>query len=243
MHYYGCRSCDIDPKLDLGIKYFGSLTGEVGKAFRADQKANPSKFKYKIVRIFTTRESALTLEIMLHAMFDVGRNQKFYNIAKQTSTWYDRTGVPVSPEVLAKRTITLARNRAAPGYIHPLSGKKRSAIHIASSITARAIIRAKPDYINPQKGKKHTKEHNASIAAGMAKANAVPGYIDKRTGTVWSEETKIKAAKIRARRRAEPDYIRPVYRTNVFVRKMKRFYCRGPGLPNPIMVGITSPAR
>jgi len=96
MHYYGVRSCIIEPRLDLGYKYFSTASSIDGLAFRADQKVNSLNYRYKIVGLFETRELAIKREILLHNMYDVARNPKFYNQAKQTSTGFDQSGIPSS---------------------------------------------------------------------------------------------------------------------------------------------------
>ena len=88
-HYYGARTFIIHPSQDLGIKYFSSSTD---KEFITDQISNPENFKYKIIKIFETREEALALEIKFHTKFNVGMNESFYNKAKQTSTRFDTSG-------------------------------------------------------------------------------------------------------------------------------------------------------
>ena len=98
-HYYGTRSCKIHPSEDLGINYFSS---SYDKEFKQDQLDNPQNYKYKVIRIFDTREEAVKLEIKLHARFDVGRNPSFYNKAKQTSTGWDHTGSKHSKETKIK---------------------------------------------------------------------------------------------------------------------------------------------
>src|SRR5574344_2071036 len=80
-HYYGVRSSKVEPKLDLGIKYFSSSTD---KEFIQEQKENKSIFKYKIIRKFNSRKEANKFEIDLHWRFDVARNESFYNRAKAT---------------------------------------------------------------------------------------------------------------------------------------------------------------
>jgi hypothetical protein len=88
-YYYGVRSSDINPKKDIGFKYFSSSSD---KEFREDQKNNPQNYKYKVVSIFETREDAIFMEIELHKKFDVGINENFYNLSKQTSTGWDGSG-------------------------------------------------------------------------------------------------------------------------------------------------------
>ena len=87
-HYYGVRSSKVEPKLDLGIKYFSSSTD---KEFIKEQKENKTVFKYKIINQFNSREEAVKLEIKLHDKFNVGFNESFYNKCKQTSKGFDTT--------------------------------------------------------------------------------------------------------------------------------------------------------
>ena len=89
-HYYGKRSSRVLPDQDIGIKYFSSSSD---KQFIQDQKQNPQNYKYKIVARFDTAKEAINMEIRLHEIFDVGRNPKFYNKAKQSSTGRDTTGM------------------------------------------------------------------------------------------------------------------------------------------------------
>jgi len=81
-HYYGCRSSKINPNEDLGFKYFSSSTNT---EFILDQKQNPQNYKYKVIKVFNTREEAIKHEILLHNKFNVDVNKNFYNKAKQTS--------------------------------------------------------------------------------------------------------------------------------------------------------------
>jgi hypothetical protein len=94
-HYYGKRSSRIEPKLDLGGKYFSSSRDKV---FKKDQKENPQNYKYKIIRCFESSPEAIEFEIRLHEKFDVGVNKSFYNRAKQTSSKFDTTGVGKTEE-------------------------------------------------------------------------------------------------------------------------------------------------
>ena len=94
-HYYGVRSCNCLPKEDIGFKYFSTSKN---KAFKDDIKENPQNYKYKVVKIFGARKEALAHEIFLHSKFEVGKNPKFYNGAKQTSTGFDRSGAKLSSE-------------------------------------------------------------------------------------------------------------------------------------------------
>lgn len=104
-HYYGVRSSKVEPKLDLGIKYFSSSKN---KEFIKAQKNNKDIFKYKVVKQFDSRKEAINLEIKLHAKFNVGKNNNFYNASKQTSTGFDRSGISFKHSEETKLKIGLA---------------------------------------------------------------------------------------------------------------------------------------
>jgi hypothetical protein len=89
-HYYGCRSSNILPKDDIGVKYFSSSKD---KEFRQDQIDNPQNYKYKIIKVFDNKIDAMSLEIKLHAKFDVKSNENFYNRANQKTIGFDTTGL------------------------------------------------------------------------------------------------------------------------------------------------------
>jgi hypothetical protein len=94
-HYYGKRSSKIEPKLDLGIKYFSSSTD---KEFMSSQKVNPENYEYTIIAYCDTAKEALDLEVYLHEYYNVGVNPRFYNKAKQTTTRFSTDGIPLSEE-------------------------------------------------------------------------------------------------------------------------------------------------
>lgn len=89
-YYYGVHSCDCLPKEDIGVKYFSSSKNKV---FKQDIKDNPKNYKYKVIKIFSTRKEAVQHEIYLHKKFNVGVNKSFYNGSKQTSTGFDTSGI------------------------------------------------------------------------------------------------------------------------------------------------------
>jgi hypothetical protein len=107
-HYYGVRGCNVAPKLDLGIKYFSSSSD---KDFRDDQKNHPENYKYKIVRICSTRKKADALEIKLQEKFNVGKSESFYNRATRTSMGFDRTDINHTLES-RKKMSEAAQNRS-----------------------------------------------------------------------------------------------------------------------------------
>lgn len=80
-HYYGFRSSKIEPKLDLGLKYFSSSRDN---EFLKDQRENFNNYKYKIIKTFKDKKSAVRFESKLHFKFDVRNNDNFYNRSNQT---------------------------------------------------------------------------------------------------------------------------------------------------------------
>lgn len=100
--YIGSRSCNMDPEKDVQYK---SSTKLVPKEYLQNCK------KY-ILKVHLTKIAAIEHEIFLHNLFEVGINPEFFNGAKQTSTKFDRSGIPMSDlqkERISKANI-IARN-------------------------------------------------------------------------------------------------------------------------------------
>ena len=55
-HYYGSRTSKLKPKEDIGIKYFSSSKD---KDFIKDQKENFKDYKYKVVRVLSSKEEKI----------------------------------------------------------------------------------------------------------------------------------------------------------------------------------------
>lgn len=173
-HYYGVRSSNIEPSKDLGIKYFSSSSDH---EFMNDQKNNPQDYKYKIISIFDSREEAIKLEIKLHAKFNVGINESFYNKSKQTSTKYDTTGTTFT---LTKE----ARNKISKA----LKGKPKSKTHIENVIKNHGM-----------KGKTHTERARKSMSIkrtgegnGMYGRNHTPESIEKMKESSANPSDKVR---------------------------------------------------
>lgn len=95
-YYIGVRSCKCLISED---SYMGS-----SKYVKVD---NCNKI---ILARFNSREEAVAYEIKLHKQFDVAKNPLFWNRSKQTSTGYDRAGVPC-PEYQKKIISEKLKNR------------------------------------------------------------------------------------------------------------------------------------
>ena len=142
MHYYGDRSCNCEPKLDLGIEYFSSFGN---KFFEIDQKLNPDHYKYKIVKIFKSsdgysREDATKLECEFHEKFSVKDSKHFINRANQTTSKFShgkhtesskqkmsRSHLGVSKTEITKKKMSNSK-KASPnnhkGRLNPMFGYK-----------------------------------------------------------------------------------------------------------------------
>ena len=118
MYYYGVRSCNRLPKEDIGVKYFSSSKNK----FVKDQKENPQDYKYKVVKIFSTRKEAVEHEIFLHKKFNVKLHERFYNNANQTSTGFDTAGTTYSHTEETKQKMSLERKGAG----NSMFGKKHT---------------------------------------------------------------------------------------------------------------------
>ena len=62
------------------------------KWFKVDQINNPDNYKYKIIRVFETRDEATIFESKLHYKFDVKTHSKFYNLSNQTPNGFSTSG-------------------------------------------------------------------------------------------------------------------------------------------------------
>lgn len=93
--YIGVRSCNIDPMDDL-MKYKSS---SLNNEFERRQKDQPEDYRYEILSFHNNREDAVKEEIRLHELYDVAKNPKFINRAKQTSTGFDGTGMIVVKDI------------------------------------------------------------------------------------------------------------------------------------------------
>lgn len=171
MHYYGAHSCDCLPKEDIGVKYWSSTKRE---GFVEHQKQNPEQYKYKIIKIFSTRVQAVEHEIFLHKKFDVKLHQKFYNDANQTSTNFDTTGKEPWNKGLNKETsdIILKSSVKKTGYKHTDQAKEK----IKKARVQQVITEEhKSNISKSNKGKINTEEHNLKIM--LAKKDTI--FINK----------------------------------------------------------------
>ncbi len=184
-HYIGVRTSKINPKLDLGIKYFSSSSD---KEFIKDQKENQNNYKYKIIKIFNTRGEALNLEIKLHNKFDVGVNESFYNRAKQTSTNFDTTNISHNRNKGSNNPmfgeIRLKHSKKMSGINNPFYGKQHS-------IKTKQEISIKTS--NQVVAKNKITGENLKVSKSIFDNDE--NLIGVTTGYIISDETKTKISK------------------------------------------------
>lgn len=159
--YIGVRTCSCLPKDD--VFYFGSFKDE---SFKPTNKVILCEFK--------TRVEAVEAEICLHNFYQVHLNPHFANKAKQTSTGFNRQGLPGT---LKNKTHT---EDAKEKMRRAKLGTKRPE-HVCQKISNCTQGEKNPFY-----GKSHTEETKARISA------AKKGKPGTWVGRKHSEETKQK---------------------------------------------------
>lgn len=81
--YIGVWSSKVTPLADTAYK----------SSCKVVSKEYLEVCKKRILRIFDSRKEAIAYEVYLHNKYDVGRNIRFFNGAKQTSTKFDQSGL------------------------------------------------------------------------------------------------------------------------------------------------------
>lgn len=156
MRYIGVRSSKVHPTLDTN--YWGS-----SKYLPSNVKEDHVKI---ILKIHETRKDAIEHEILLHTLNDVAINPTYYNKAKQTSTGFDTSGVPISEAVKHNLSIKL-------------KGRTFTEEH-REKISKSLLNRPKSD------------EHRKNCSRAQKKRAKSAGYRNPRQGVSLTEETKEK---------------------------------------------------
>jgi hypothetical protein len=183
-HYYGVRSSKVEPKLDLGIKYFSSSRD---KDFMNEQKINNSIFKYKVIKTFETREEAINLEIKLHSKFDVGINKSFYNRSKQTSNKFDTSGLKNTEEQRVKNSLRFKGTKLSEEHKNKIRQSLLGRKHTEE--TKEKMSKSLNGMKAWNKGVKCTDEQKEKIR------NSTLGELHWNYGKTHSNETKEKMKK------------------------------------------------
>jgi hypothetical protein len=179
--YIGVRTCKAQPELDGA--YLGSC--KPLKAWIKDNGAD--KVEKIILGRWPTREEAMLHEILLHDCFDVGRNQEFWNRAKQIATGFDTAGT--THEAYNKGMTWTEEQRKAQS--ERLKGR------IVPDETRRKISLA-------QKGRKMPEERRLKFVGKKASPETLKKLRESHLGqTAWnkgqqfSEESKQKMSAAR----------------------------------------------
>ncbi len=169
--YIGVRSCKINPKLDLGLKYFSSSRDE---KFIANQAINPDNYKYEILSTHETRDLANKEEYRLHDLYDVGVNEQFYNKAKSSSYGFCIAG---KITVKDKNGNTLAVNKDDPRYLSGELVHHTKGMHtVKHSITGETTTM-------PLDDQRYLSGEYVSISKGMIRCYDKLGNIHKVSNT------------------------------------------------------------
>lgn len=199
-HYYGVRSCKIDPSLDLGIKYFSSSKD---LTFIKEQKINPHKFKYKIIRRFRTRKLATDFEIFLHAKFDVGKNPNFYNKAAQVSEGFCTAGKIVTKDDQGNtKLLSVNDERIQTGELKTINSGMTTVKDSSGNIFSVTVD--DPRYISGElvgitKGNRLSDAHRLKISAANSRRKHSDETKDKisnsNKGKIISDEQRSKLSR------------------------------------------------
>lgn len=94
-HYYGSRTCNLKPSLDLKHKYTSS-----SKYVNEDIKLyGIFNFKFKIIKEFKNPTDMLLYEAFLHNYFDVKSHKHFYNRSNVTPTGFTTIGSIMTKDI------------------------------------------------------------------------------------------------------------------------------------------------
>lgn len=179
IHYYGSRVSVKSPKEDLGIVY---LSSSYNKEFISEQKADKSKFKYKVVKVCTSNVDKQLFESYLHEKFNVGVNSLFYNMVKQTVEGFDSTGHKFNKgRKLSQATKDKLRITSSNRVVSEATREKHRAIALARTKEENILRGA------PHKGKKIS-EHTREL---FCKNNTGSGNPAAKTITVFDSKDNI----------------------------------------------------
>ncbi len=143
--YIGSRKCKGEPEDDIGCFYFSSSTD---KEFIKDQKTNPGSYDYLVLEKFSTTKEAKEYETKAHKTLNVGVNENFYNLARQTSTGFCYSGKgEKNPFYGKKHTKEALRKMSTKGKKLMLSPEQK----IARSIGAAKKFKGEEGKLERQK--------------------------------------------------------------------------------------------
>ena len=159
-HYYGSRTTKLNPKDDLGIKYFSSSRD---KEFIKDQKDNPQDYKYKVIFNFDNSVDKQIMESYLHFKFNVKEHNGFYNRANQTPFGFDVSSMVSIIDVRTNETkqVDVEEFRNCKYYVGVNNGNMYAVDTtdgIMKRVSSNEYHNNKDRYVSPMYGKKRSKE-------------------------------------------------------------------------------------
>ena len=214
-HYYGVRSSNIDPKKDIGVKYFSSSLDD---SFIKDQKANPENYKYVVVKVFNNREEAESFEQFMHVKFQVHLNENFYNRSiridgevhypsRYGMTHNKRTREKLSEinsgKQLSQETKDKISKSSIGKHISQETKEKIRFYRIGKSHnqeTKEKISKSKKGFKHSQETKLKMRDHWQNNPQVYTRERNLKISLSKK-GKVHSEETKLKIKQARANQR------------------------------------------
>jgi len=172
VEYIGVRSCKGHFADDL--KYMSS-SDHVHAAI-----ADGVMFEKIVLADWPTREDAVAHEILLHERFNVARNPKFFNRARQTSTGF-AGGSPHTEESKSKISAASRLMHAKP----EAKAKHRAATKAAlgtAEVRAKISEKTKEAFSRPEvQSLLKSEDRRNRLSAAMKTALAAPGVLERRT--------------------------------------------------------------
>lgn len=159
MSYIGKRSCNVEPTLDLCVKYF---TSSSVKEFKMDLKENTINYTYIVYDIFNSANEALETERSLHHYFDVDNNKYFYNKVKQSVNGFSWSGKKHSEETKNKIREANINKKVSEETKKKISEKRKGIKH--SDNTKNNMSENRKGYLNNMYGKNHSEETKKKIS-------------------------------------------------------------------------------
>lgn len=168
MRYIGVRSSKVHPIEDT--LYWGS-----SKHIPKDVATTHRKI---ILKIHPTRKEAVEHEILLHILNNVVEDPSYYNRARQTSTGFDTSGIPMSEELKQRISNSLKGREFTPEHLskikEKITGRTFSDEHKKNLSRSIKRYTSRSDYVNPRKGVKVSEETRTKWRASVAHIYETP---------------------------------------------------------------------
>lgn len=176
--YIGVRSSTVPPIEDTS--YWGS-----SKHLPIDVKTTHQKI---IIKEHPSRLEAVQHEILLHDLNNVAIDPSFYNKAKQTSTGFDTSGIPISEEMKAHLSTVLKGRDFGENHRKSISialkGKPKTDEHKKACSVAQKVLAQQPGYKNPRQNANVSALTRSKISAAI-KASGTSASVSNNRFKPW----------------------------------------------------------